>query len=71
MPANEGIVKELYIKEHFMRYLGKEEVYAEFMTFFEKEIQEKGVSKVVKDYLFAGDDRAEALFRRLYSGTFL
>ncbi|BDD58748.1 hypothetical protein MAP00_004003 [Monascus purpureus] len=68
MPANEGIVKELYIKEHFMRYLGKEEVYAEFMTFFEKEIQEKGVSKVVKDYLFAGDDRAEALFRRLYSG---
>lgn len=68
IPANVSVVKEMTSKDRFMSFLGKEEAYADFLTYFEREIELKGVVSVLNEYVFAGDIRAEAMFRRLFSG---
>jgi len=54
---------------NFQNYLGKEKQYSNFLAFFQNAIDTKGVSQVLKEYLFAGDDRAETMLSRLFGGT--
>jgi hypothetical protein len=53
---------------NFQGYLGKEQQYSNFLAYFQNAIDTKGVSQVLKDFLFAGDDRAETMLGRLFGG---
>lgn len=67
-PLKESIVKDMHQPDRFKTYLGKEQYYHDFLVFFQKEIEEKTWQKVLDEYLFARNDRADDLLARLYAG---
>ncbi|KAL1974800.1 hypothetical protein VTN31DRAFT_5004 [Thermomyces dupontii] len=69
-PTDRDIVQELLEKKQFKQYLGKEEHYPNFLSYFQREIGAKGVQSVVNEHLFAGDDHADDLLIRMFAGVF-
>ena len=53
--------------EAFEKCLGIEKYYVDFLKFFEEEIADKGMEKVVKEYLLQGDDRANDILGRMFT----
>jgi hypothetical protein len=51
-------------------YLGKGKHYAEFLKFFQEEIEAKGWQDVVKEHLFSDKPVSNDLFARLFAGEF-
>ncbi|KAI1174101.1 hypothetical protein F4777DRAFT_580269 [Nemania sp. FL0916] len=51
----------------FVEYLGQNDRYADYLTFFEREIDQKGVSTTLNQYLLKGDHAANDAFYRLFS----
>jgi hypothetical protein len=52
----------------FKSFLGNDDCYPVFLRFFEDEITEKGVPDVLREYLLKGDERADDIFCRMYTG---
>ncbi|CRK16857.1 hypothetical protein BN1708_011849 [Verticillium longisporum] len=50
------------------RLLGKEAYYPDFLLFFQRELESHGIGPVLKEFIFAKDERAEDLFQRLFAG---
>ena len=57
--------------EYFNECLGKPKFYGDFLKFFQDEIAEKGVSNVLNEYLFKGDERADSVLGRMHSGEYV
>lgn len=53
----------------FDECLGKDEFYADYLKFFENEIAKKSVQAVVKEYVLKGDERANDIFCRMFTGV--
>ncbi|OGM44780.1 hypA-like protein [Aspergillus bombycis] len=68
LPANESVVQSLYDQARFKDCLGKRDNYPNFLEFFQREIEKKGVENVINQYIFAGDDIAEDMLVRLFGG---
>ncbi|KAL5355335.1 hypothetical protein BJX96DRAFT_47701 [Aspergillus floccosus] len=68
MPADERVIESLRNDASFEECLGKEENYPNFLTFFQREIDGKGVESVLNQYLFSGTGVAEQMFVRLFEG---
>ncbi|KAI0437218.1 hypothetical protein F4803DRAFT_566241 [Xylaria telfairii] len=51
----------------FSKCLGNNDCYFDFLKFFENEVSEKGVPAVIREYLLAGDDRANDILYRIFS----
>ncbi|KAL8871366.1 MAG: hypothetical protein Q9174_002785 [Haloplaca sp. 1 TL-2023] len=68
MPAEAGIIEELHNPDKFCEYLGDENHYRNYLTFFEQEIDKDGYQAVVNKYLFGGDKPAEAILVRMFAG---
>ncbi|KAG9199417.1 hypothetical protein G6514_008482 [Epicoccum nigrum] len=56
------------IPETYKLYLGNERYYRDFLLFFQKEIDKKGWPNVLKEYVFEGDERADDMLVRMFSG---
>jgi hypothetical protein len=54
----------------FNESLGKDGCYGAFLHFFENEIISKGTAAVVREYLLKGDERADDILARMFTGTF-
>lgn len=67
-PVNSSHVQDMADPEKFMKFLGKAQFTGDFLEFFRRELETKGVEKVLQEYLFAGDERADTMFGRLYAG---
>ncbi len=69
---NAAVSKHLDLKDPalFDKCLGNDDKYADFLRFFEDEVAEKGVPDVVREYVLKGDDRANDIFCRMYTGEF-
>ncbi|CAI7624817.1 unnamed protein product [Penicillium bialowiezense] len=67
-PADQEIILSLRDKVKFKEYLGKEKHYPNYLAFFQQELDTKGTGDVLKEYLFAGDERAEDMLCRLFGG---
>lgn len=67
-PVKRSIVEGMHDPESFKKYLGKEKYYHDFLTFFKDEIDKKGWEAVLNEYLFKGDERADDMLVRLFSG---
>jgi hypothetical protein len=61
------VIKELTSWDHAKTYLGKERHYPDFLRFFQAEIDKKGWQQVLNEYVFKGDEAADALFSRLFA----
>ncbi|KAJ5365849.1 hypothetical protein N7517_008735 [Penicillium concentricum] len=68
LPASQDIVQSMHDVAEFQKYAGKEEHYPNYLAFFQHEIDAKGVAEVLKEYVFAGDERAESMMCRLFGG---
>lgn len=64
-------MRGLHDKGKFRQALGDNGNYANFLAFFQQEIQRVGVESVLKEYLFKGDENAESLMARLFGGMYL
>ena len=67
-PSEKAVAELEQDWEAAAKFLGQGKNYANFLRFYQREIEKKGWQDVVKEYLFAGDERANDLFARLYSG---
>ncbi|KAF2468945.1 uncharacterized protein BDR25DRAFT_230821 [Lindgomyces ingoldianus] len=56
--------------EFFQQCLYKPEFYSNYLEYFQEEIAERGTEDVVREYVFAGDARADDLLGRMYSVGF-
>jgi len=69
----EPIVAELIdLKDpvRFRECLGKNEYYYDYLRFFEDEVANKGVPAVVEEYMFKGDELANDIFCRMFTGNY-
>ncbi|KAE8392633.1 hypothetical protein BDV23DRAFT_150778 [Aspergillus alliaceus] len=68
LPTNESVVQSLYDQAQFKDSLGNREDYPNFLEFFQREIEKKGVEDTVNQYVFAEDDIAQDMLARLFGG---
>jgi hypothetical protein len=69
MPVNVEVVEKLNETGDFKEYLGKGKHYPNFLSFFQRQIEEKGVDAVLNEYVFAGNERAENMLCRVWGGA--
>ncbi|KAJ5182971.1 hypothetical protein N7492_000587 [Penicillium capsulatum] len=67
-PTDSSIVDALQDQAKFQQCFGKEVHYPNFLAFFQREIDSKGVGAVLNEYVFAGDVRAESMLCRVFGG---
>lgn len=67
-PVDKTLVEAMRDTEKFKQGLFKKENYSNYLAFFQEEIDAKGVGAVLKEYVFAGDERAESMMSRLFGG---
>lgn len=63
-----GNVEAMQDRDVFKKYLGKMEYTHDYLEFFTREIEKKGVEATLQEYLFSGDETAEDLLARLFAG---
>ncbi|KAJ5995633.1 hypothetical protein N7481_002610, partial [Penicillium waksmanii] len=65
-PIDRDVVEGFHDPIKFQEGFHKEENYPNYLIFFQEEIDAKGVDAVLKEYVFAGDQRAESMLSRLF-----
>ncbi|KAJ5906668.1 Oxidoreductase ptaJ [Penicillium subrubescens] len=68
VPVNAEVVDKLNETGDFKEYLGKGKNYSNFLSFFQRQIDEKGVDAVLNEYVFAGNEQAENMLCRVWGG---
>jgi hypothetical protein len=65
---DERIVQEMHDPDTFDKYKGIEKYYNDYLIFFQKEMEEKGWENVLNEYVFKGDEKADDMLVRMFSG---
>lgn len=68
MPLQTNPSKDLTDPATYSKFLGKEQYYHDFMTFFQSEMSQKGWQNVVKEWVLANDDKANDMLIRMHAG---
>ncbi|KAF3763009.1 hypothetical protein M406DRAFT_346955 [Cryphonectria parasitica EP155] len=69
-PTDENVIAELATEEGFQKYLSDVKHYANYLVFFEREIDAKGFREVIQEYCFSRTKTAEAILARMFDGAF-
>lgn len=67
-PIDETLVKNLSDRDVFKAHLGQQPHYSDYLLYFQREIEAKGVKATLEEHLFANDDHANRLFALIYNG---
>ncbi|KAF7542850.1 hypothetical protein G7Z17_g11224 [Cylindrodendrum hubeiense] len=67
-PSDSKVVDDMHDPTGFKKYVADGEKYADFLAFFEKEIDEKGWQVVLNEYLFKAGEEADDLLVRMFEG---
>lgn len=67
-PLTEENVKAMGDPEGFKKFLGNTKYTHDYIEFFHRELEAKGVEAVVQEYLFSRSELAEDLLARLFGG---
>ncbi|ODH52802.1 hypothetical protein GX48_00996 [Paracoccidioides brasiliensis] len=67
-PVDEAIVQKLGSKDEFNAYAEKRDQYPNFLAFFQRQIDSRGIGPVVNEYLFANNKLADDMLVRLFGG---
>ncbi|KAI1813539.1 HypA protein [Poronia punctata] len=65
--VHEDQIGELGDFEKAKEKLGKEEYYADFLAFFQNEIDRLGWQETLNEYMFKGDERGDDMLRRMFA----
>ena len=64
------MIEEFHDPATFKKYLNDERYFRDYLVFFQREIEKKGVGEVVNEYILKGDERANDLLGRTYAGAY-
>lgn len=67
-PIDEKMLEELHDPAGFIKNLNPRQNYHTFLQFFRHEIDQSSWQDVLQKYVFAGDERADAMLVRMYAG---
>ena len=67
-PAVVEVIEKMTETADLREYQGKEEHYPNFLSFFQRQIDQKGVAAVLNEYVFAETEQAENILCRLWGG---
>jgi hypothetical protein len=67
-PVNEDLVNSLSDRATFKSHLGLQPHYSDYLRFFQREIDAKGVKATLEEHLFAQDEHANRLFALIFNG---
>lgn len=65
---DEQIVQDMSTPEGFKKYVGSQDHFLDFVTFFEREIDRTGYQEVLQKYMVGGSEIADDLLGRMYHG---
>ncbi|KAI1371546.1 hypothetical protein F4677DRAFT_435517 [Hypoxylon crocopeplum] len=68
MKTHEKVIEELKDWDTAKSRVGKEQYYPDFLAFFQSEIDKLGWEKVLRKYMFNGDERSEDMLIRMFAG---
>jgi hypothetical protein len=68
VPLKQSIITDMRNPKKYKTYLGSEKYYRNFLVFFKEEINQKGWQEVLNEYIFKGDERADDMLVRMFSG---
>jgi hypothetical protein len=66
-PVDEDIVKAMADKLNFKNYLGQQPQYSNFLLFFQREIESKGVRETLEEHLFGDTEHANRMLPRFFT----
>ncbi|KAF7183618.1 hypothetical protein CNMCM7691_003897 [Aspergillus felis] len=67
---DESVVQALSEKTTWTTCTGNHRQYQNFLAFFQRELAKKSVEDVLLEYLFKGDERADDMLVRMFSGIY-
>lgn len=67
-PIESAIMERMEDPSQFHKFLGNERYYNDYLRFFQGEMDKKGWENVLNEYVFAGDERADAMLVRMFAG---
>jgi hypothetical protein len=67
-PVDEDLVNSFSDRAIFKSHLGQQPRYSDYLLFFQKEIDAKGVKATLEEHLFAQDEHANRLFALIFNG---
>lgn len=67
-PVEERTVTDMANPECFIKDMGQEKFYHDYLTFFQREMEKKGWENVLNEYLFSGTKQADDLLARTFAG---
>ncbi|KAL1848394.1 hypothetical protein Plec18167_004823 [Paecilomyces lecythidis] len=68
LPVDEFIVLAMSDKSKFKDFLSDDRNYPNFLAFFQREIETKGLGETICEHLLTGDDHANNILVRMFSG---
>jgi hypothetical protein len=66
-PIDEKIVKAMADNTKFESYLGQQPQYSNFLLFFQREIETRGVKETLEKHLFANTEHAARMLPRVFT----
>ena len=65
-PIDEQVVKAMADKDKFKDYLDQQPHYSNFLLYFQREIEAKGVKETLEEHVFADSEHASRVFPRVF-----
>ena len=62
------VVEDLHDPEKYLKYMGHENYYQDYLAFFKSKISESGYEEVVNEYVLKGDAKADHLLGTMFAG---
>ena len=67
-PIDEHVVAAMAYRAKFETYLSQQSHYSNFLLFFQRQIEMKGVKATLEEHLFAEDEHANRILALFYGG---
>ncbi|KAL8804190.1 MAG: hypothetical protein Q9182_002732 [Xanthomendoza sp. 2 TL-2023] len=67
-PVDRDLIQSFHENATFLKYLGQERYYHDYLIFFEYEIGQKGHEEVLNEYMLKGNERADEILVRMFTG---
>ena len=67
-PVDDRVVEDLRDPGKYLKYMGDEKYYQDYLVFFKSEIEKKGYEAVVNEYVLQGDEKADHMLAIMFAG---
>ena len=68
LPLDDRVVEDLHDPAKYLKYMGDENHYQDYLAFFQTEISKNGYEEVVNEYVLKGDTKADYLLGVMFAG---